>query len=199
MNSSINNMERISVMEKELIENLSKIHENMVDLTFDGIMGEEALRQLSKAQQEHYEKTKAVFALFESLMISKYVKRRVTKTDTSQRQKKMTEREKLKKAAQDPSKFFICDRCNRVFVRKDGLKNHQKKTVICRLIKNTKQGVLDENNITTRNWGIGDEKKQNITKYIADNVFDNDTEEEEEEEARKQAEEEAAAALLEEV
>jgi hypothetical protein len=190
-------MERISKMEEELIKNLTNIHETMTDLTFEGIMGEEALRQLSIEQQAHYDNIKKVFGLLQSLMVSKYVKQRVTKTEPSQRKKKMTEREKILDAVKHPGRYHICDRCNRVFVRKDGLKTHKEKTVICRLIKNTKQGVLDDNNITTRNWGVGENSKNKIAKYIGENIFGNDTEEEEEEEeAKKKAEEEAEAALL---
>ena len=179
-----NNMERISKMEEDLIKNLTNIHETMTNLTFEGIMGEEALRQLSIEQKSHYDNIKKVFILIEYLMKSKYVKQRVTKTEVSTRKKKMTEMEKQQRAKNNPQSVFVCERCNRIFTKKSAMNKHQRDTVICRVIKNTKQGLLQNLDITTRSWGRGGDK-ENITAYIADHLNGNDTEEEEEEAERE--------------
>ena len=183
-------MDRISKMEQEMIGHLSKISEKMIDLSSDNLMSEEALRQLSKDQMDQYQTIQQVFTMFNLLLQTTYVKQRVTKTEVSQRKKKMTEKEKRAQAILFPNKYHICDRCNRIFTSKWGMTDHQEKTVICRVIKNTKQGLLEENNMSTRAWGKNDAKATNINKYIADNVEGDDTEEEEEAEAAAAQEDE---------
>ena len=169
-------MDRVSKMEKEMIEHLSKINEKMIDLSTENLMSEEALRQLSKDQMEQYQTIQQVFTMFNLLLKTKYVKQRVTKTEVSQRKKKITEKEKREQAVLFPAKYPICDRCNRIFTSKWGLKDHQEKTAICRIIKNTKQGLLEENNIATFAWGRGANKAKKINKYVAENVENTDTE-----------------------
>jgi len=175
----------LTVMEKELISHLTKMHETMVELSTDDLMTEEALRVLSKEQVVQYELFQKIIAQVSCMMKIKYISHRVTHTATTQKKKKITEKEKREGALLHPELFFICDRCDRIFVSKRGRQEHQKETVICRLIKTTKQGLLEEHNISKSGWGMGERSTGNITRYIANKIDGNDTEEEEaEEEAR---------------
>tara|TARA_R110002020_G_scaffold340876_1_gene555642 strand:- start:702 stop:1217 length:516 start_codon:yes stop_codon:yes gene_type:complete len=160
----------ITKYENEFLDMMSELNCQMMDLAGSDLMTDEALRQLSISQMEQHKKTKAMFGTIANMMKSEYwARRRGTETDLGTKRK--TELEKRQDAKQNPEKYFICQRCDSIFTRKENLARHQGKALKCGVIKQGKKGALEAKN--HRSWKINN--------FIADHLEDEDSDHEGEE------------------
>tara|TARA_R110000765_G_scaffold424381_2_gene535070 strand:- start:1550 stop:2065 length:516 start_codon:yes stop_codon:yes gene_type:complete len=157
----------ITKYEAEFLDMMSDLNSQMMDLAGSDLMTDEALRQLSISQMEQHKKTKKMFATIQSMIKSEYWKKR-RGDEANLETKRKTELEKRKDAKENPEKYFICQRCDSIFTRKENLARHQGKALKCGVIKQTKKGALEVKN----------HKSWKINNFIADHLEDEDSDEE---------------------
>jgi uncharacterized C2H2 Zn-finger protein len=138
-------MAAITKYENEFLDMMSELNGQMMDLSGADLMSDEALRQLSEIQKEQWVKTKGILEAVRKLMKSEYYKKR-RGDETSIENKRMTETQKRADAKANPEKYFICQRCDSIFTRKENLQRHQANALKCPVIKQGKKGTLEIKN-----------------------------------------------------
>lgn len=136
-------MSAITKYENEFLDMMSELNGQMMDLSGADLMTDEALRQLSQIQKEQWVKTKSILTTIKKLCESEYYKKRrgpVNDIDN----KRITETQKRADAKANPEKYFICQRCDSIFTRKENLQRHQANALKCPVIKQGKKGTLQE-------------------------------------------------------
>ena len=133
---------KITGYEQTLINCLHELNSKMEELTSDDMMNEEAYRLLSEEQMKQHQLIKDVIQGVRVICQSTYYTKRVS-NQTSQNQKRLSEKEKRLQYANHPELFHLCQSCDSIFTCKENLARHKAKTIKCGIVKNCKKGALE--------------------------------------------------------
>jgi hypothetical protein len=169
MEGTANYNNSVTKYEREMVNMLQKMNEDMAGFAETDLMSEHAYNELGMLQKKQMDQIRKMFGHIQKLIGSEYFSKRCGSVDAPLRKKRQTEAEKRADCITNPERYHICPCCDSIFGSKFNLDRHRSKTLKCGIIKCSKKGALD----------VGFHRAPtHINRYIRDHMADADSDDE---------------------